>query len=59
MVMSGGAEGAPSPHLNVFEARGEDDEIARPALAIRVAHTPALPAEHLGRREQVEMVAPV
>jgi cyanuric acid amidohydrolase len=57
MVMSGGTEGALSPHLMVFEVRDEDDEIGGPALAIGVAHTARLPAEHLGRRQQVEMVA--
>ena len=57
MVMSGGTEGALAPHLTVFEVRDEDDEAGGPAQAIGVAHTPALPAENLGRREQVEMVA--
>lgn len=57
MVMSGGTEGALSPHLTVFEVRDEDDAVAGPALAIGVAHTPPLPAEHIGRREQAEMVA--
>lgn len=55
-VMSGGTEGGLSPHWLVLERR----EIAGnpgPALAIGRAHTPDLAAEHLGRPEQVDMVA--
>ena len=56
LVMSGGTEGGMSPHWVVFErAEGEGDK--GPALAIGRAHTPALPAEHLGRMAQVQMVA--
>ena len=45
-----------APHWIVFE-RAEGDGAKGPALAIGRAHTPALPAEHLGRMPQVEMVA--
>lgn len=54
-VMSGGTEGAMAPHWTLFEraeGRGEG-----PALAIGRAHTAALPAEQLGRAEQIAMVA--
>jgi cyanuric acid amidohydrolase len=55
LVMSGGTEGGMAPHWTVFErAEGESKS---PALAFGRAHTPALPAEHLGRMQQVEMVA--
>ena len=54
--MSGGTEGGMAPHWTVFE-RAESEERKGPALAIGRAHTPALPAEHLGRMPQVEMVA--
>lgn len=56
LVMSGGTEGGMAPHWTVFE-RTEGNGSAGPALAIGRAHTPALPAEHLGRVAQVEMVA--
>ena len=56
LVMSGGTEGGMAPHWTVFE-RVESEERKGPALAIGRAHTPALPAEHLGRMPQVEMVA--
>ena len=54
-VMSGGTEGGMAPHWIVFE-RAEGDAGERPALAIGRAHTPALPAEHLGRLPQVDQV---
>ncbi|MEQ9126029.1 MAG: ring-opening amidohydrolase [Alphaproteobacteria bacterium] len=54
-VMSGGTEGGMAPHWLVFE-RVETDDAGGPALAIGVAHTAPLPAEHLGRAEQVAMV---
>lgn len=54
-VMSGGTEGGMAPHWLVFE-RVETDDAGGPALAIGVAHTAPLPAEHLGRPEQVAMV---
>ncbi|MGJ4884174.1 ring-opening amidohydrolase [Bradyrhizobium sp. HKCCYLRH1065] len=61
MVMSGGTEGALSPHMIVFEARDGDDAAAPRAfpasLALGRARTPALPGEHLGRMPQVELVA--
>ncbi len=56
LVMSGGTEGALSPHWTVF-AREAVDAPAERALAIGVARTPSLPAQHLGRREQVLLVA--
>lgn len=58
MVMSGGTEGGMAPHWTVFE-RAEGDEAGGPgsALAIGRVHTPALPAEGLGRLAQVDMVA--
>lgn len=55
-VMSGGTEGGMAPHWIVFE-RGAGDGGERPALALGRAHTPALPAEHLGRLPQVDQVA--
>lgn len=56
MVMSGGTEGALSPHFLVFERRDSDGG-ASPALALGVAHTPDLAPEALGRRAQALMVA--
>jgi cyanuric acid amidohydrolase len=55
-VMSGGTEGGMAPHWIVFE-RSDGDAGEQPALAIGRAHTPALPAEHLGRLPQVDQVA--
>ena len=57
MVMSGGTEGALSPHMTVFEARACDGTDGRAALALGRARTPTLAAEHLGRMGQLEMVA--
>ena len=56
LVMSGGTEGGMAPHWTVFE-RAEGDGANSPALAFGRAHTAALPAEHLGRMSQVDMVA--
>jgi cyanuric acid amidohydrolase len=56
LVMSGGTEGAMSPHWTVFE-RSEQSGGKGRALAFGRAHTAALPAEHLGRMAQVDMVA--
>ena len=56
-VMSGGTEGALSPHFIVFEAREVADPPAAKALALGRARTPRLPFEHLGRLEQVDQVA--
>jgi cyanuric acid amidohydrolase len=66
LVMSGGTEGGMSPHWTVFE-RNENSGATSPgatspggtspALAFGRAHTAALPAEHLGRLAQVDMVA--
>ena len=43
--------------MDRVRARRKATERKRPALAIGRAHTPALPAEHLGRLPQVDMVA--
>lgn len=57
-VMSGGTEGGLAPHWVVFERVKESAPAsAEPALAIGRAHTAALPAEALGRCEQIDMVA--
>src|SRR5664279_3257882 len=56
LVMSGGTEGAMAPHWIVFE-RAEGSGTGGASLAFGRAHTAALPAEHLGRMGQVEMVA--
>jgi len=55
-VMSGGTEGALSPHLIVLEC-GSSNSVVRPALAIGSAHTADLAPEYLGRMAQVRMVA--
>jgi cyanuric acid amidohydrolase len=57
MVMSGGTEGCLAPHWIVFEARDTQEVADGPALALGVARTAPLPAEHLGRIQQVEAVA--
>ena len=57
VVMSGGTEGALSPHMTVFEAREEGSPAEPGALAIGRAHTAALPPEELGRMRQVADVA--
>lgn len=56
LVMSGGTEGALSPHWTIFARQSSDAPPSR-ALAVGVARTPDLPAQHLGRREQVLQVA--
>lgn len=56
LVMSGGTEGALSPHLTIFERRDQGSG-ASPSLALGIAQTPDLPAEFLGRREQAILVA--
>lgn len=57
-VMSGGTEGGLSPHWIVFGVReGGAITPGQSALALASVRTPDLPAEHLGRRQQVEMVA--
>lgn len=55
-VMSGGTEGGMAPHWTVFE-RAEGDSRGKPALAIGRFHTPDLPGQHLGRRDQIDSVA--
>ncbi len=55
-VMSGGTEGALSPHIVVFE-RVAAEASGCPALAIGSALTAPLPPEHLGRTGQVDLVA--
>lgn len=60
LVMSGGTEGALSPHWTVFareDAKETADTTGEAALAIGAARTPHLPFHHLGRREQVLLVA--
>jgi cyanuric acid amidohydrolase len=60
LVMSGGTEGALSPHWTVFarEASGDDATASgEPALGIGTSRTPHLPFHHLGRREQALLVA--
>jgi len=61
MVMSGGTEGALSPHMIVFEARdgghGAEPRAFAKSLALGRARTPMLAGEHLGRIAQVEQVA--
>jgi len=55
-VMSGGTEGGMAPHWLVFERIEDGADAGGPALAIGIAHTAPLPAERLGRPEQVAMV---
>jgi cyanuric acid amidohydrolase len=57
IVMSGGTEGALSPHIVVFEQRDVDGAPEQGALALGRARTADLPFEHLGRLEQVDSVA--
>ena len=57
IVMSGGTEGALSPHIVVFEWRDVEGAAEQGALALGRARTVDLPFEHLGRLEQVDMVA--
>ncbi len=60
LVMSGGTEGALSPHWTVFARESvvdATDTQDAPALAIGASRTPHLPYHHLGRREQVRLVA--
>jgi cyanuric acid amidohydrolase len=57
IVMSGGTEGGLSPHITVFESRQVDAAPEPGALAIGRARTPDMPFEHLGRIEQVDLVA--
>ena len=49
LVMSGGTEGALSPHWIVFERKHAKPSGDGPALAMGSAITPPLAAEHLGR----------
>ncbi|EWY42582.1 cyanuric acid amidohydrolase [Skermanella stibiiresistens SB22] len=62
LVMSGGTEGALSPHWIVFERKSagqlsSSGSALAPSLAMGSAITPPLPPEHLGRLAQVGMVA--
>jgi cyanuric acid amidohydrolase len=57
IVMSGGTEGALSPHFLVLEAREVDEPAKSGALALGRARTKPLPPEQLGRLEQVDSVA--
>ncbi len=56
-VMSGGTEGGMAPHWLVLERTDGGPAGPGRALAIGRAHTPDLAPEHLGRPEQVAMVA--
>lgn len=56
-VMSGGTEGAMSPHLVVFGRAETASGGPSPALAVGGAHTADMPFEDLGRLGQVELVA--
>jgi cyanuric acid amidohydrolase len=56
-VMSGGTEGALSPHWLVLERRESDVSGLSPALAIGRARTRQLLPEEIGRMAQVEAVA--
>jgi cyanuric acid amidohydrolase len=57
IVMSGGTEGALSPHMIVFQVRTTDTPASGKSLALGAAHTADLAAEHVGRLEQVSQVA--
>jgi cyanuric acid amidohydrolase len=61
MVMSGGTEGALSPHMIVFETRPgieqDHDSAFEKSLALGRARTLALPGEQLGRVAQIAAVA--
>lgn len=57
LVMSGGTEGALSPHWLVIEAIDSEAPMREGALAIGVAHTPTLRPEDIGRMAQVDAVA--
>ncbi|MCA8928562.1 MAG: ring-opening amidohydrolase [Alphaproteobacteria bacterium] len=60
LVMSGGTEGALSPHWLVIEAREDAGPVLagdEPALAVGHAMTRPLAPEEIGRRAQVELVA--
>ena len=56
-VMSGGTEGAMSPHFLVFGSTETADASPSPALAVGGSHTPALAFDALGRLGQVRLVA--
>jgi cyanuric acid amidohydrolase len=56
IIVSGGTEGALSPHWTVF-ARERSDAPGAGALAIGVSRTPDLAPAQLGRKDQVTMVA--
>ncbi len=57
LVMSGGTEGALSPHFLVLESRESELPPHAGALALGRARTPALAPEQLGRLAQVDLVA--
>ena len=57
LVMSGGTEGAISPHMLVLEARDAETPARSGALALGRARTAELAPEDLGRLAQVDLVA--
>ncbi len=59
LVMSGGTEGALSPHWAVFCREPVEGTECRQtaALSIGVSRTPVLPFHHLGRKQQILLVA--
>ena len=57
MVMSGGTEGALSPHFTIFSTRQVTTAAPGPALAIGVAHTREFQPEEIGRQAQIEATA--
>ncbi|MBP1861351.1 cyanuric acid amidohydrolase [Rhizobium herbae] len=56
IVMSGGTEGALSPHWTIF-CRDTVEANPERSLAIGVSRTPDMEPEKLGRRGQIELVA--
>ncbi len=57
MVMSGGTEGALSPHLTILSTRPAAAAHPAGALAIGIAHTRDFLPEELGRMAQIEATA--
>ncbi len=57
LVMSGGTEGGLAPHITVFETHEGSERPEQGALSIGRMQTADLPSEHLGRLDQVAVVA--